>query len=124
MTQRHTKKLFGGKTAHEVHAKWGWRKPCSVPRCPGMPVIKVTSYMPAKEFREAQPHIPDHLIVGRLVQMTSGPMVRVSSQLACLAHRVDLERAAAKAPSCYLIEIDRGPTPDKLVVGRAGGSVV
>lgn len=125
MTNIHTKKLFGGvETAAEVNARLGWRKPCSAPGCPNLPVVKITSFMPVKDFLERAPGSNPGLVAARAVNMTCGKMVRIATVLACKLHSRAAEVAAARAPSSVLVEVDRGPTKDRLVVGRAGGSSV
>ena len=117
----HRKQLFGGReTAAEVHARLGWRGRCSAhvagPPCGGTPVIRIMSFMPVTDFRARAPWIAEALIAPRVVRMTYGPMVRIGKVLACAHHRQEAERAAARAPSCVLVEIDRGPGAERPVV--------
>lgn len=115
----HRTKLFGGKmTAQEVHGRWGIKIPCFA--CGKMPVILIRSMIHHDEFvkrdeqlavaiassNPAGPFIPT-------IPTTYGPMVMVSRVSACKEHQREAERAAAKSPSWYLVEIDRGPGADK-----------
>lgn len=50
-----------------------------------------------------------------------GPMVCVGDVLACHMCRAAAERAAAQHPSWMLVDIDRGPGPDRVVGQVKGG---
>lgn len=125
----HSTKLFGGlATAQEVHAKWGFRSPCTVPRCGNMPVIQVRMFMLHDEFVEKSPMLARSIAMSNpdgpyipCAPTTFGPMVRFSTACACRAHQRDLEVVAARAPSYVLVEIDRGPGADKPQVQVARG---
>lgn len=120
-----TKKLIDGTiSAAEVNSKHGWSKPCTANRCANLPAIRIITWMGVMDFMSAAPHVPAHLVAARSVQMTHGRMVRLATIYACPTHRQEAERAAARAPSNVLVEINRGPTPDRFVSGRAGGSTV
>lgn len=117
----HTTKLFGGiATAQEVHAKHGFRQPCTAPGCKNLPVIQIKMFMLHDEFVQRQPQLATMIAMtnesGRYVPAvptTFGPMVMFSKVCACKAHQRELEKEAAKAPSYVLCEIDRGPGADK-----------
>jgi hypothetical protein len=120
----HSSKLFGGvMTAQEVHARWGFRGPCTAPGCRGMPVIQVRLFMLHDEFVAKSPQLATMIAMSNpdgpyvpCAPTTFGPMVRFSTVNACRTHQKELELEAAKAPSYVLVEIDRGPGADKPTV--------
>lgn len=120
----HRSKLFGGlTTAEEVHAHHGIRLPCGAPGCKNLPVIQIKMMMLMNEFAQRSPQLaaaiaatnPDGPFIPT-VPTTFGPMVVFSRVAGCRTHQKDLEKAAAKAPSWVLVEIDRGPGADKPIV--------
>lgn len=125
----HRSKLFGGvKTAAEVHSKEAWKK-CSIEKCPNLPVVQIRCFMTLDDFANKAPQMaaaiaasnPDGPFVPT-VPMTFGPMVKFSSVCACRSHQSEAEKAASKAPSWVLVEIDRGPGADKPVIQVADTS--
>lgn len=120
----HRSKLFGGvTTAAEVHARHGIRQPCQADRCKNLPVIQIRMLMAHDEFVKRNPQLATMIAMTNesgpyipAIPTTFGPMVMFSKVAACRTHQKDLERAAAKAPSYILCEIDRGPGADKPVV--------
>ena len=118
----HRRRFFNGRmTAQEVHARWGIRQPCF--SCGKMPVIMIRSLMLHDEFVKADPLLAAEIArtnpTGPFIPTfptTYGPMVVVSRVTACSIHQREAEKAAAKAPSGFLIEIDRGPGADNPVV--------
>ena len=125
----HRSKLFGGvKTAQEIHAKIAWKR-CSISGCNHLPVVQIRCLMLLDEFVKQSPQFASALAASNpdgpfipTIPTTFGPMVKFSTVHACRDHQQDAEKAAAKAPSWVLIEIDRGPGADKPVVQVAGGS--
>ena len=124
----HRQKLFGGvATAQEIHAKHGFRQPCTAPGCKSMPVIQVKLFMLHDEFVQREPRLASMIAMTNdagpyvpAVPTTFGPMVMFSKVAACRSHQRELEKEAAKAPSYVLVEIDRGPGADKATVQVAG----
>jgi len=124
----HREKLFGGvATAQEVHAKHGFRQACTAPKCKNIPVIQIKMLMLHDEFVQRQPKLAAMIAMTNeagpyipAVPTTFGPMVMFSKVTACRVHQKELEKAAAKAPSYVLVEIDRGPGADKPQVQVAG----
>lgn len=119
----HLRKLFGGRmTAMDVHRKYAWHG-ARCQACHGPPDIRINSYLPLVEYRRRVTEIGALLFgKGNPTQEPAtyptiyGPMVPVSVIYACGAHKQAAETAAARAPSYYLVEIDRGPGEDKVVV--------
>lgn len=117
----HRKKLFGGReTAQQIHAEmaWGGRK-CD--GCGQPPAIRIQVFVALADMevhlREA---VQLEIARGKIhrVQMKQGPAVRVSCMHACRFCQVTAERVAARdAPSYAIVDIERGPGPDKPIVG-------
>jgi hypothetical protein len=120
----HRSKLFGGVvTAAEVHARHGFRQPCAIQGCSNLPVIAIKMLMLHDEFVKQSPLLAAEIARTNpsgpyipCIDTTFGKMVMVSKTCACRTHQADAEKAAAKAPSWVLVEIDRGPGADKPVV--------
>lgn len=123
----HTTKLFGGKeTAADVHRQCAW----TGSRCDACgdktTVIQISTHMLTKELVEKHPVIAARIMMssedGNIPSWESkyGRMTRVGVAYACDTHRAQAERAAAHGPSNVLVEIDRGPGVDKVVVQVPG----
>jgi hypothetical protein len=126
----HRTQLFGGKrTAHEVHAEFGWGIRCE--KCGGPPVIMIKSLARIKDLEKEAPEYlaaiemaaiedghgnPDGSVNLPHIPTKYGPMVTISRVASCLIHRKDAEVAAARGPSWIMIEIDRGPGADNPIV--------
>jgi hypothetical protein len=124
------RKHFGattGLTPQETHIKYAWRsRQCIVAGCGGTPNIRIRVFTPIKEMDQgilaaiaaSNRDSPGSLPV---VQMTYGAMLKTADMVVCRSHQKDAERAAARGPSCSLVEIDRGPDPtNKTQVGWTG----
>ena len=124
----HRRQLFGGReTAQEVHAKYAWRGRCS--RCGGPPVVMIQTSMLLRDFVERCPleaaAISSSNPNGRYIPTfptVYGPMVRLGRALYCRLHQKDGEQDAARLDRALkadvLVEIDRGPGADRVVVQR------
>lgn len=137
----HRKKLFGGRqTAQEVHAQHAFPPHATCAGCHA-PYNKLQTrviiLMPLDEMRKrdrefdeifnaaelaAKAGKPETLakLHDRLVPTKHGPHVRISTTYGCEACTPELERAAAKAPSWCIVDINRGPGKDKAVAGWGG----
>jgi hypothetical protein len=84
--------------------------------------------MTARVFAPADGIPQIHLVV--MAQNTGGKVpvvdtkygryVRIGEAAACVAHRTDLERQAAKHPDPWFVEFDHGPDPtNRTVIGGA-----
>lgn len=120
----HRTKLFGGKqTAEEVHRELAWG-PMAVCQCGRKDVvIQIDGYASPKELlAHLRPEVIVRLMVatedGQLPTFPTkyGPMVNFSKAWACEDHKQLAEQTAARLPSWVLVEIDRGPGKDKVVV--------
>ncbi|KKN72063.1 hypothetical protein LCGC14_0414580 [marine sediment metagenome] len=121
----HRKKLFGGlQTAEEYHSEHAFPPNA---RCQGCKTRGVTTriivYYPVDEVKKRDPafaaisEVSPQKFLALLMQTKSGPMVRISTVYACKQCTPTIEKAAAKGPSWALVDINRGPGPDKAVAG-------
>lgn len=122
----HRKRLFDGKmTAEEVHSKYGFPRHAKCAGCGAPPLIRGIVLM---EFAEARKNpMIDQLLLARpealleqIVQIKGSdgkpsPYFRVSIAYACKRCAPTMERTLAKAPSHCIVEINRGPGPDKMI---------
>jgi hypothetical protein len=122
----HRTKLFKGiATAEEVHAQHGFRQRCMA--CGGPPVIQIKTFVQLMELIVKQPRLaaeiarrnPDGPFIPSIPSKL-GNLVLVAKVAACKFHQKELEKQAAKAPSYFIVEIDRGPGADKPIVQVAG----
>jgi hypothetical protein len=123
----HRRKLFGGRyTAEEYHSKYAFPVGAKCQACGAPPITRVIVMAPLSEMRrrngalDALASCSPQSLVEQLVQIDEGdgtpkPYLRVSVVYACKQCSPALEREAAKAPSWCIVEINRGPGPDKVV---------
>lgn len=148
MTQRqprartiHRKKLFNGEgTAEEIHAKYGFPPGAKCMGCgkhPGVGGITLRSFMSVKDLKEKDPDgfglvcemYPDK-VAQMLVPMMGAdgkpvPYVRISTVYACKSCAPAAEVGAARnAPSYAIVDVTRGPKPDKFISGPTAWDVV
>jgi hypothetical protein len=132
----HTRKLFGGvMTAEEAHAKHAYHANHRCDGCGGkldVGHIVLRSFISEDDLAKNDPagfgvmvvKHPDAVAKMR-VQMkgTDGnpvPYIRVKTVYACRACAPSAERAAAHGPSYAIVDIQRGPGPDKIVAAVDG----
>jgi len=134
----HKHKMFGGEgTAEEIHAKYGYprgAKCCGCGKHPGVGGITVRSFIALSDLKSGDPKgwmvyqmMGDEKRAGITVLMKGSkgepvPYVRVMTVYACKTCRPAAESAAAKAPSYYIVDINRGPGPDKPTQGWTASS--
>lgn len=118
----HRKKLFGGReSAEQVHRRLafpvGSRCACGSEKV----AIRIRTLMPASDVVSQHPDWAIRKAMqqgGKLLVVDSkvGKLVVVGEIYACDLCRSTAERVAAKAPSWAIVEIERGPGPDKPLV--------
>lgn len=118
----HRDKLFGGQvTAEELHAKLAWGGAnCSA--CPSPAAMRVQIFVALRDMSaNLRRAVEIQVALGNIhtVPTALGPAVRTSYQFACHRCSPALERAAARGPSYAIVDIDRGPGPDRILVGVA-----
>lgn len=124
----HRKKLFGGRyTAEEVHQKYAFPPSAKCAGCGGKPLMRAIVMM---EISEAKKNPVFALQMAQdpegffktLVEIKSSdgkpkPYCRISKAYACKRCSPSMEKQLAKAPSHCIVEFNRGPDPDKIMVG-------
>jgi len=123
---RSRKQLFGGReTAEEVHSKHAFppgSKCAGCQRSRGL-IMRIIILAPVDEISKRDPFFARMVeecpqqFMEIIVRTKYGVMLRLSTTYACHACQRDAERAAAKAPSWCIVDINRGPGKDKIVVG-------
>lgn len=124
-TTIHRRKLFGGRcTAEEFHRAHAFPVGARCAGCRSTKVgVRAQVLVPLAELRARDPMADlamtaDPAGFARvLVQTVHGPHVRLSTVYACDRCAPSMERALAKQPSWVIVDINRGPGPDKLVRG-------
>jgi hypothetical protein len=123
----HRRKLFDGQmTAEEAHQQFALPPGAKCLGCNARPMTTFRTFIELSELRKQ-----DELFVlmetldrARLHSMTvffkdsSGnpvPYVKMNTVYACKSCTPAAEKMAAKGPSWYVVEIDRGPGADKIV---------
>lgn len=119
-----------GMTPQEMHRETAWGGPkCYCYVCGSRAVVIELSYsMPPMDLAVKEPAIAARMYAqydGQLPVWRSryGKLVKFAVEYACALHAKQVEIDAAKLPSHILVEIDRGPEPNKRVqVGSSGVS--
>lgn len=123
----HRKKLFGGRmTAEEVHQKYGFPRGAKCAGCGAPPLIRAIVMMEMKEAMknpavEALAVLDPQELLKQTVQIKTSdggqkPYFRCSVVYSCKQCRKQMEKQMAKAPSHCIVEINRGPGTDKVIV--------
>jgi len=123
---RSRKQLFGGReTAEEVHSSAAFPPGSKCAGCGksrGL-IMRIIILAPVDEISKRDPRFADMVeqcpqqFMEIVVRTKYGTMLRLSTTYACHACQRDAERAAAKAPSWCIVDINRGPGKDKTIVG-------
>lgn len=122
----HRKKLFGGRyTAEEIHQKYGFGPQHKCAGCGARPLIRAIVMMELAEARknsalDQMMLVAPDAFMQQIVQIKGSdgkptPYFRISVTYACKRCAPTMEKQLAKAPSHCIVEINRGPGPDKLV---------
>jgi len=120
----HRRKFMDGKMSpEEAHQRYGI-PPHARCACGARPLITCRIFMPLDEVVKRQGTFVGLMLAGKeeelysmLLETIHGTFVRVSTAYACKQHEKDLDLAAAKAPSWCLVEFNRGPGAEKIVIG-------
>lgn len=128
-----TRKFMGGlMTPREYHAAHAFPPGARCASCPRPPVVRAEVLAPLDEVRkrDADFEAISHLALtnpeaaqrfhAMLVPLKGGdgfpsPHVRISTVYACDACVPAMERALARGPSWVVVDIRRGPPPERLV---------
>lgn len=111
----HRKRLFNGRTAEEVHTEVTGQR-CSGCGAPAPVAVRV--YAPLGEVAVDYLAALSVQFDGSVpvVETKHGKFVRVAQAFACARCTPALERTAAKHPSSWFVDIDRGPGPERPTV--------
>lgn len=129
----HRKKFMGGRmSAEEVHAKLAFPPGCRCNGCGKPPQIRAITMAPLDEVKKRDPDF-DQLSALALINAEAAERfykmcvqikgsdgkpqtyIRLSTAYACKSCGPAMERALAKGPSWVIVEINRGPGPDKII---------
>ena len=130
---RHRRKLFDGRyTAEEVHTSFAFPPHAQCQGCERPPTMRIIVMAPLDEMRKRNPEfdtvmeLDPSFFMQQLVKIRENPTdevgkpyVKVSVVYACKRCTPRAEKAAAKAPSWCIVEINKGPGPDNPIVGVA-----
>lgn len=131
--RHHRKQFMGGRmTPEEAHSKFAFPVGAKCAACQNPPLVRAIVMAPLDEMKKRDPDFEQlanltltnpkaaEKFFAMLVQIKGAdgkptPYVRISSAYACKQCAPEMERALAKGPSWCIVEINRGPGPDKLV---------
>ncbi len=122
---RHIKKFAGGRfTAQEVHAHLAFPPDakCACGQRPAMRALTMCELAEAtktEEVAQLLERMPQALVERTVMLRGSDgkpiPYLRMGIAYACKGCTPLLEKALAKAPSHWVVEINRGPTADRII---------
>lgn len=124
MGRKHNRKFMNGEmTPEECHQKYAFAKGTKCAGCGRPPLSTIRVLYPLDELVKRDGNFVGTMLMKdpeafkkMCVETTEGILVRVSTVYACKSCTPAAERAAAKgSPSWCVVEINRGPGPDKLV---------
>lgn len=115
----HRDKLFNGQTtAERLHAELAWygkKCLCGSPPAMRIQVFILLSDMVAEQRDQIEIQIAKKQI--SVANLGPGRAVRWADVYPCMTCSPAAERAAAKAPSYAVVDIERSPGPENPVVG-------
>lgn len=122
-TRIRTKFMDGRMTPQEAHSKWGFPVGAKCAYCSKPPLISIRSFAEESEMLKRDPMLkvlqmvePEKYLSMRL-KTKMGNYLRVAVAYACQECSREAEKAAAKHPSWMFVDIDRGPSVMKIVIG-------
>ena len=120
------KQTFGGKGVVDFHRNHAFPPGAHCAVCTNRPAVRAIVMAPFDEVKKRrmlpEGQMSSLAIMSLLVQIkhpgtgTVEPFVRLSTTYACTHHVTELERAMARAPSWCIIEINKGPEAEKVIV--------
>jgi len=125
MVQFKKKFMDGRMSPEDVHQRLAFKPGSRCLYCSKPPMTRATVLAPLDEVKKRDPSIQDlslarpDLFLAMLVQTKHGPHVRISEVYSCKECTPALEKAVAKHPSWCIVDFDRGPGADRIVVQRA-----
>lgn len=115
----HRRKLFGGRPAAEVYAETAWPG-AKCTGCGGPPALRVQLFVALQDMELTLREKVLYEIAFRRIhtlRTKRGLAIRWSEAYACRLCQASLERTAAKAPSYFLVDLERPPSPEAPIVG-------
>lgn len=122
---RHLKKFTGGRfTPQEVHAHLAFPHDakCICGQRPTMRAITMCELSEARKAEEVAQLLESNpaALVQRTVMLKGSdglpiPYLRMGMAYACTACSPTLEKTLAKAPSHWVVELNKGPTAEKVI---------
>lgn len=121
----HRDRIFGGQTAEEVHQQYAFPVGAKC-KCGRRPMTTFRTFIELSELRKQDSHFQmlERLDPAGVHAMTvffkdsAGapvPYVKMNTVYACKDCTPMAEKQAAQGPSWYVVEIARGPGPERLV---------
>lgn len=126
MSEKFVRKFMDGQISpQEYHAKHAFPPGAKCHACKRKPITTIRVYAPLKDILAVDPmlkalsEIDPQAFMQLVTQgLFKEPMLLLSCVYACTSCTPEAERAAAKGPSWVVVDIDRGPSPDRLVVQK------
>jgi len=123
----HRKQFMDGRmTPQELHASTAFPLGAKCTGCGGPPMTSIHSYGEEAEMLKRDPNLlvllktdPEKYAQMR-TQTKMGYFLRIGAVYACSLCSKQAQKEAARHPSWCFVEIDTGPTPDRLVTGYTG----
>lgn len=124
MSDIRRKRFMDGRiSAEEFHSKYAFPPDAHCHCCSARPVMRLMVFIPVDELEKRDPAfkllmtLQPEVAMKMIVQFKHGPHVRTITMYACASHQTAAEQAIRGTPSWAVVEINRGPGTDKLVVG-------
>lgn len=115
----HRTRLFGGRPAAEVYAETAWPG-AKCTGCGGPPALRVQLFVGLQDMEAGlRTKVLYEIAFKRIhtLRTKRGLSIRWSEAYACRLCAPALERVAARAPSYFLVDLERGPGPETPIVG-------
>ncbi len=123
----HRDRFMGGRmTAEELHREMSFPVGSTCRGCGRAPTIAIRSFAEEKEMLSRDPGLKvlamtDPDTYGKmLVKTKAGRFIKLGEVYSCTSCAPEAEKAAAKHPSWCFVEVDRGPGPDRIMIGAGG----
>lgn len=127
----HSKRFMDGQiTPEELHQSLAFPIGAKCKLCGRPPMIAIRSYGEEAEMIKRDQNLRIFATVdpekyaSMLIKTKAGRFIRIGEVYACSHCAPQAEREAAHHPSWCFVDIDRGPGPDRVVVGYRGPSIL
>lgn len=123
----HRDKFLNGRmTPEELHREMAFPIGSTCRGCGRPPTIAIRSFAEEAEMFSRDPNLmvlakTDPDTYGKmLVKTKAGRFIKLGEIYSCPTCAPEAEKAAAKHPSWCFVEVDRGPGPDRIMMGAGG----